>query len=46
MELNRFTKLYLQRGLKIMCIHADNNFEPLRAEMADIGISLHCMSKK
>ena len=41
-----FNKLYLQRDLKITCIHADSEFEPLHAEMANIGIYLHLSSKK
>ena len=38
--------LYLQIGFKITLKHADSKFEPLREEMADIGMSLHCASKK
>ena len=34
-------KLYLQRGLKTTFIHADSEFEPLCAEMSDLGISLN-----
>ena len=39
-------KLYLQRGFKVMRIHADNEFEPLQSDMADLDISLNCASKK
>ena len=37
-------KLYLQHDFKITHIHADNEFEPLRAEMVDLDISLICAS--
>ena len=39
-------KLHLQRGLKIMPIHADSESEPLHAEISDLGIYLNCASEK
>ena len=39
-------KLYIQRGFKTTRIHADSKFEPLWAEMYDLGISLDWASKK
>ena len=45
-EINRFNKLYIQRGFKTTRIYADSEFEPLRPEMADIGISLNFVSNK
>ena len=39
-------QIYLQRGLKITRKHADSEFEPQCAEMADLGISLNCTFKK
>ena len=39
-------RIYLQHGLKITHIYSHRKFEPLRAYMADIGISLNCASKK
>ena len=44
--IKHVNKLYLQRGFNITPIHADSEFEPLQAEMADIGISLNLTSKK
>ena len=39
-------KLYLEHVFKITHIYADSKFEPLRANMADLGISLNCASYK
>ena len=44
--INQVNKLYLQHGFNITCIYADSSFEPLQAEMDDIGISLNYVSKK
>ena len=44
--IKQVQKLYIQRGFKTTCIHADSYFEPLREKIADIGISLNCASKK
>ena len=44
--IKQVNKLYLQRGFKITHIHAGIEFEQLRAETADIGISLNCVSNK
>ena len=44
--IKQVKKLYLKRGFKIICIHYDNEFEPLQPEVADIVISLNFMSKK
>ena len=44
--IKQVIKIYLQRGFKITGIHADSEFEHLGAEMADLGISLNCASKK
>ena len=44
--IKRINKLYLQCGYKTTLIHADSDFEPLRPEMADLGISFNCVSKK
>ena len=44
--IKQVSKLYLQCGSKITSIHADSEFEPLCAEMADIGMSLNCAPKK
>ena len=44
--IKQVNKLYLKRGFKITCIHANSEFEPLHAKMADIYISLNCASKK
>ena len=45
-RIKQVNKLYLQRGLKITCIHADREFEPLRAEMYHFGVSLNWAPKK
>ena len=44
--IKQIHKLYLQRSFKNPLIHADSDFEPLHAEMADLGISLNFISKK
>ena len=44
--INQVKNLYMQSGFKISRIHADIEFEPLRIEMADLGISLNFTSKK
>ena len=44
--IKQVKKMYLQHGVKITCIHADIEFEYLWAEMADLCISLNCVSKK
>ena len=38
-------ELYLQLGFKTTRKHDDSEFEPIWAEMADIGIYLNCVSK-
>ena len=42
----QFNNLYLQHGLKTTRINANRKFELIRAEMAELGISLNCASKK
>ena len=44
--IKQVDKLYLQCGFKITYISADSEFEPICAEMAVIGISIKCTSKK
>ena len=45
-SIKQVNKLYLHRGFNITRIYAYSEFEPLWAEMADLGISLNCMSNK
>ena len=45
-KIIQVNKLYLQLGFNITRIHDNSEFEPLCAEMADLGISLNCVSKK
>ena len=44
--IKQVNKLNLQRGFNITLIHADSEFEQLREEMADIGISLNFASNR
>ena len=44
--IKQVQNIYLQHGFKIKRIHADSEFEPLHAEMADLGIYLNSKSKK
>ena len=39
--IKQVKKMYLQRGFKITCVHTDIEIEPLRPELADIGIYLN-----
>ena len=45
-EMKNTNKLYPKHGFKITCIDSDREFEHLCSEMADLGISLNCASKK
>ena len=36
----------MQRGFKITLIHYGSEFEPLQAEISDLGIFLNCAPKK
>ena len=44
--INQVNKLCLKRGFKITLIHSDSEIEPLRPEMAYLGIYINCVSKK
>ena len=44
--IKQVQKLYLQSGFKITRIHADSEFEPLRAKMADLSTPMNLTSKK
>ena len=44
--MKQVNKIYLQRGFKTTCIHADSKFETLHSEISDLGISLNCASDK
>ena len=44
--IKQVNSIYLQRGFKIARIHTNIEFEPLRSEMADIGIYLYWAPKK
>ena len=44
--IKHVNKLYLQRGFKITIIHYDSGSEPLRAYMADLGVSPNFVFKK